>query len=561
MTRMTGAGCLAQLIKGYGVTGVFMVPTVLTRTMAALEGSDVTRVMTHGEKAAAYMADGYSRMSSRPGVCMAQAVGASNLAAGLKDAWLSCTPVVAITGGPTQRNAQRRRYQEIDDFAMYAPLTKANLRVEQLSTLPEVVAHAFRVATTGRPGPVHIELAGHYGQLIEDADDEIEWTLDVTPARVPPHRPEPNAAEAVSIARLLNAAERPIIVAGGGICLSRAEPELLALAHTLSMPVATSLTAKGCVPEGHPLSAGVVGSYSRSCANQAVAEADLVFFIGTGAGSQVTNDWSLVNPDAVVVQMDIDAEQLGRHMPIAAGVTCDARAGLKHLLAAVTTTPPSGWNTRVISIVDTWRKAQQPLRDSEATPMRPERICAEVGRSITDGGTVVCDTGHAAMWIGQTLEIRRPTQRLIRCEGSLGWGLPAAIGAKLASPEEFVLGFTGDGGFYYHVAELETAARHGINVAIVVNDNGAMTQERPIFDAAYGTQDHQDGRKLWTFEPLDLRRVAEGFGCLGIRAETPAELRDALDLARSGTDRPLVIDARSDPSVLAPTAWRPGPPS
>ena len=561
MTRMTGADCLAHLIRGYGVTGVFMVPTVLTGTMAALEGSDVTRVMAHGEKAAAYMADGYSRMSGRPGVCMAQAVGASNLAAGLKDAWLSCTPVVAITGGPVQGNAHRRRYQEINDFAMYTPLTKANLRVEQLSTLPEIIAHAFRVATAGRPGPVHIELAGHYGQVIEDAEDDIEWPLDVIPARVPPHRPEPNAAEAAAVAHLLNAAERPIIVAGGGVCLSRAEYELLALAHTLSMPVATSLTAKGCVPEDHPLSAGVAGSYSRSCANQAIAEADLVFFIGTGAGSQVTNDWTLVKSDAVVVQMDIDPEQLGRHLPIAAGINCDARAGLKHLLTAVTTKPASSWNTRVSSLVDMWRKAQQPHRDSEATPMRPERICREVGLSLTDGGTVVCDTGHAAMWIGQTLEIHRPAQRVIRCEGSLGWGLPAAIGAKLASPEEFVLGFTGDGGFYYHVAELETAARHGVNVAIVVNDNGAMTQERPIFDAAYGSQDHQVGRKLWTFEPLDLRKVAESFGCLGIRAETTAELRDALDLARSGTDRPLVIDARSDPSVLAPTAWKPTSPS
>ncbi|MGH7775596.1 MAG: thiamine pyrophosphate-binding protein [Candidatus Dormibacterales bacterium] len=553
---VSGAGYMARLLEGYGVTSVFLVPTILTRTLAELEGRGVTRVMTHGEKAAAYMADGYSRMTGRPGVCMAQAVGSSNLAAGLKDAWLACTPLVAITGGPLRSHGQRHTYQEIDDFAMYEPLTKANLRVDSLEALPEVMRQAFRVATTGRPGPVHVELAGHYGAPIEDAEADLELLVEEPYRHVPPHRPEPSTEEISALARLLEGAERPLAVAGGGVAASGAEAEVVALARKLSMPVATSLTAKGCLPEDDPLSVGVAGIYSRSCANKAVAEADLVFFIGTGAGGQVTNQWNLIGRTARVVQMDIDPQQLGRHHPVAAGAVCDARAGLARLVAAVEPRSRPRWNERVAALVSEWRQEHGPHIRSGASPMRPERICQEIAATLAGGGTLVCDTGHSAMWAGQVMELARPRQRLVRCEGSLGWGLPATIGAKAAAgPDDFVLGFSGDGGFYYHLAELETAARHGINAAIVVNDNGAMTQEQPLFDAAYEGGDQGEGLKLWTFAKLDLSRVAESLGCLGIRAETPAELRDALDVARAGTDRPLVIDAHADATALAPTGW------
>lgn len=554
---ISGAKYLAEIFKAYGVTNIFLVPTMLTQTLADLEGSGIARIMTHGEKSAAYMADGYSRISRRPGICLAQAIGATNLAAGLKDAWMAATPLIAITGGPVHARSQRHVYQEIDDFAMFGPLTKANLRVDTLDQLPEAMRHAFRVATTGRPGPVHVELAGHFGQDIEAAQADLDLSAEPAYASVPPHRPEPSGAAVEQLARLLEQSERPVIVAGGGVSTSGAEPEVVALARKLSMPVATSLTAKGCMPEDDPLSVGVVGLYSRSCANKVVSEADLVFFVGTGAGGQVTNHWTLVHPSARVIQMDIDPQQLGRHQAVAAGVECDAKVGLERLLAAVTSRELPAWNARVRALVQDWRRETESNIGSDASPMRPERICSEIARSLSPGGTLVCDTGHSAMWAGQIIEMARPRQRLIRCEGSLGWGLPAAIGAKAAAPDDFVIGFTGDGGSYYHLAELETAARYGINVTIVINDNESMTQELPLFNAAYGGEEHGDGRKLWTFKKLDLSRVAESLGCLGIRVETPAELRDALDLARSGTDRPVVIDAHADAGALAPTAWSP----
>ena len=248
----------------------FMVPAVLRRTFAEMERrTKIARIHCHGEKSAAYMADGYARASGKPGVCMAQVIGALNLAAGLRDAYLAHAPVIAMTGGRDPKTKFRKVYQEIDDVPAFEPVTKMNVTIDDVARIPDMIRQAFRTATTGAPGPVHLQFRGNEGQVdLEEA--EMDALVETQFARVPPFRPEPEAAHVKGALELLQKAERPIIVAGGGARASGAGKELVALAEALQIPVATSLNGKDIIPGVHPLSVGVVGTYSRESANRAV---------------------------------------------------------------------------------------------------------------------------------------------------------------------------------------------------------------------------------------------------------------------------------------------------
>src|SRR5476651_983751 len=333
MVKMTGAQVLADMLQGYGVTHVFMVPAVLRRTFAEMERrTQIQRIHCHGEKAAAYMADGYARASGKPGVCMAQVIGALNLAAGLRDAWLAHSPVLAFTGGRDPSTKFRKVYQEVDDVPAFEPVTKFNATIDDVSRIPDMVRQAFRVATSGAPGPVHLQFRGNEGQLdLEEA--EMEAQVEAQFAKVPPFRPEPEAAHVKAALELLQKAERPIIVAGGGVRASGAGRELVALAEALQIPVATSLNGKDCIPGTHPLSVGVVGSYSRESANRSVNAADLVCFIGSETGGMTTHFWAVPKIGTPAVQIDIDPEALGRNYPLQAAVNGDAKVTLARMVA------------------------------------------------------------------------------------------------------------------------------------------------------------------------------------------------------------------------------------
>src|SRR6476469_4337831 len=256
--RMSGAECLADMLEGYGVTHVFHVPAVLRKTFAVMESrTSITRLHVHGEKAAAYMADGYARASRKPGICMAQVIGALNLAAGLRDAWLAHSPVIAMTGGREAKTKFRKVYQEIDDMPAFEPVTKFNATSDDVTRFPDMVRQAFRVATSGTPGPVHLQFRGNEGQI--DADEaEMEPLCEPHFARVPPFRPAPDADSVMAALKHPQDSQRPVIVAGGGVRASGAAADLVALAEALQIPVATSLNGKDSIPGNHPLSLGVV---------------------------------------------------------------------------------------------------------------------------------------------------------------------------------------------------------------------------------------------------------------------------------------------------------------
>jgi acetolactate synthase I/II/III large subunit len=556
MARMTGNRYFAEALQAYGVSHLFFVPTMMLPAMAEMEDMNITRVVTHGEKAAAYMADGYARASRRPGICLAQNIGSTNLAAGLRDAYMACSPVIALTGSSTPGMRYRHMYQEVEDFAAWDGVTKANLRVDSVQRFPDLLRQAFRVATSGAPGPVHLDIRGSHAQVLDEEAD-IEPLFEERFSKYPAFRPAPEARDVTAALGALGAAQRPIILAGGGVAASSAGPEVVKLAEMLSVPVATSLNAKDIMADEHPLNVGVPGTYSRWCANRALSEADLVFFIGSHAGSQVTFNWQLVAPGAQVIQLDIDQDELGRNYPNTVSIHGDARVSLQKMIAeAKPTGDHQPWLSRVRSLVDEYWEESEPMRNSDAVPIRPERICKEISEWLPEGGVVVADTGHSGMWTGQMLRLTRPGQRYIRCAGSLGWAFSGSIGVKAALPNNPVVCFCGDGGFYYHIGELETAARYGINGVFVVNNNFALNQEQMLFNGAYGgKQEPGSGWDMWHFrQEANLAKAAEAMGCVGIRVDRPDDIRPALDKALA-SNRPAVVEVISDVEAQAKRGW------
>jgi acetolactate synthase-1/2/3 large subunit len=558
---MTAARCLAETLEGYGVTHLFLVPAIATQTLAEVDQrTSIERVVTHGEKAAAYMADGYARATGRPGVCLAQAVGGANLAAGLRDAWLGASPVIALTGGPYDHTRGRHTYQQADDRQMFAPLTKLSELVTTADRLPDLLRQAFRVATTGRPGPVHLELKGHLGELDEESA-ELAVVVEERFARVPAFRPAPEPECVADAARLLGAAERPVIVAGGGVRASGADAELVALAERLSAPVVTAMDAKDTIAGDHPLNCGVVGIYSRKSANRVVLEADLVLFAGSAMGSQTTGNWRLPGPDTTVIQLDIDPEQLGRHGTAVAPVLGDAKVALGLILDGVDAVSPQArrsWLARVEEIRAQWREEYDPMLQSDDVPLRPERLCAELSGALPGDALLVADTGHAGMWTAHMVDLNAPGQGYIRAAGSLGWAFPAGIGAKLAAPERPVVVFTGDGGLWYHVAELETAVRRRAPVVVVVNDNQALNQEIGPVSQAYGGELGGRHEDLWHFGDVDFARLAEAAGAKALRVTRPEQLRGALMTAIEDAETsrlPVVVDVVTERMATAPLAY------
>lgn len=552
MPKLTGKRLLANMLRDYGVSNLFFVPTIAMETLAAMEEMPVRRILLHGEKAAAYMADGYARASGKVGVCMAQNIGASNLAAGLRDGFMACSPILAITGSPLPMHRYRHSYQDVEDFSQFEPVTKMNCRVEDIRRMPDLLRQAFRTATTGTPGPVHLQFRGTHAQVIDDETD-MSGAVEPQYAAVPPFRPAPDpAALAAAVARIAKA-ERPIVVAGGGVAASGARRELVAFVEKFQLPVATALNAKDCILDAHPLNVGVPGTYARRCANRAVAEADLVVFIGSQTGGQVTHFWQFPQPGVPIVQVDINPLNIGRNYPDTLPVLADAKLALEGLTALAPAAPPASrqrWLERVTALKEDWRQSADRYRKEAASPMRPEELADEISEALPRDGFLVSDTGHSGMWTGAMVEMRHPDQRYIRCAGSLGWGLPGAMGVQCAFPNRKTVLWCGDGGLYYHLAELESAARYGINLIVVCNDNSALSQEYRLIVEAYDGKPGPHWREINAFRETDFSKVAETLGCVGLRATRRSEFRDALRHALT-LDRPVVIDAVTDVTAMA----------
>ena len=557
MPSMTGARFLAETLREYGVTHVFFVPAIIRRALVEMEDVGIKRIISHGEKSAAYMADAYARVTGKPGLCFAQSVGAVNLAAGLQDAYLGVSPVIAITGHRPPMHRHRNSYQEVEHSKPFASVTKYSAEVETVEQLPHLLRQAFREVTTGQTLPAHLDFSGISGDVITDGIMDTDVIVEEPFTQRPAFRPAPEPERVREAARILSQAERPVIVAGGGVTASGAEAELVRLAEMLNIPVATGLNAKGSIPENHPLSVGVVGSYSRWSANRVVSEADLVLFVGSHTGSQITLDWRIPAEGTPVIQIDIDASELGRSYPAAYGLQGDAKRTLEAMLDVLEPTGGNAnWVARAQEHVQNWRDEHEPVLTSNAIPIRPERLCQELTDFLPSDAVLIADTGHAGIWTGSMVDLNHEGQSYLRAAGSLGWGLPAALGAKCGVPDRPVVCWTGDGGMWYHIGELETAVRYGINAVIVVHNNGGLNQDRRGDEAAYEGREGGNSGELWRFNDTDFAQIAESMGALGIRVTDPNQINSALDQAVSA-NRPAVVDIVSDGDVAAAPPWGP----
>jgi acetolactate synthase I/II/III large subunit len=555
---MNGAEWLARALAGTGMSHVFFVESTLRRTLLQLSDLGVKPILAHSEKAAAYMADGYARVLGRPGVCMAQSVGAANLASGLQDAWLGRTPVIAFTGHKEPSFQHRNSYQEIAHAPLFSAVTKFSSPVYSTSELPRLLRHAWRAALADTPRPTHLDFNGLQGDVIELGQTGEAPVIETEARRIPVHRPVADERDIERAAAILTGARRLVIVAGDAAAASGAGPEVLALAEALNAPVATTLGARGIIPTTHRLSAGVAGSYSAPPANRIVHGAELVLFIGCDTGDQVTLNWRIPPIDTNIVQIEADPLEIGRSYPNTTGLLGDPKATVARLVQIVGKPARDGrFAEEAARIVADWRAGMTALAEKKAAPISVERLCAEITRALPSDGVLVADTGYSGIWTGTMIEMNGAGQSYLRAAGSLGWAFPASLGAQCAAGSRKVVCFTGDGGFYYHLAELESARRYNIPATIVVNNNSGFGQNLTGVHRLSGNRPGR-GEELIRFGPTDFTEVAKSFGVRGIRVEQPEDLAAALQQALAA-DAPVLVDVVTELEPRAPEPWSPQP--
>lgn len=554
--KMNGARLFARTLQAYGVSHVFFMDAVLRRALAEMEDCSITRILGHSEKAVAYMADGFARVSGRPGVCFAQSVGAANLAAAMQDPYLGHSAVVAVTGRHVSQFQHRNAYQEVEHEPLFSAVTKWHAKIETLDQMQHLMRQAFREATTGTPRPVHLDIAGLTGDALAVLDGEFDIVADEAHTRYPAYRPAPDPAAVKRAADLIAQSRRPVIVADRGVTFSGGEAALAKLAERIQAAVVVTLDAKAAMMENHPLFRGIVGLYGRGCANHVVAEADLVIFAGSNTSDHTTANYKMPGAGVPVIQIDQDPVELGRNFPGTLGLLADVAAGLEGLAAACAPGQHPDWLGQSQKHVDEWRAQAETWRAATSVPMRPERLCAEFTNALPDDAIVVSDTGYSALWTGTLVYLTSPNQRYFRAAGSLGWAFPAALGAKCAAPDRPVVCFTGDGGFYYHLPELETARRRGIKTVTVVNNNHSLSQGLRNLTAAYGDRDRARMGECFEYRETDFAKVAQSFDCYGAVVEKPEDFRKAFDRAVA-SELPAVIDVRTEFGAMAELPWVP----
>ncbi len=553
---MNGADWLARALASTGMSHVFFVESTMRRTLLALGDLGVKPILAHSEKAAAYMADGYARVAMRPGICMAQSVGAANLASGLQDPYLGHSPVIALTGRKEPSFQHRNSYQEIAHAPLFAAVTKFSAPVDSTDELPRLLRHAWRAALADPVRPTHLDFCGLQGDVIELGQTDASVEIDHDKRPIPVHRPVADDRDIERAAKILMGSRRLAIVVGDSAAASGAGPEILALAEALSAPIATTLGARQIIPTRHRLSAGVAGGYSAPPANRIVHGADMVLFIGCDTGDQVTLNWTVPAIVTPIVQIDIDPLEIGRSYPNTIGVVGDPKATVARLNQIIgNPVRDTGFVEEAARIVADWRASMAALVEKNTGPIAVERLCAEITKALPADGVLVADTGYSGIWTGTMIDLNGAGQTYLRAAGSLGWAFPASLGAQCAAGKRRVVCFTGDGGFYYHLAELESARRYNIPSVTVINNNSGFGQNVTGVRRISGNRPGR-GEELVRFGPTDFTKVAASFGVRGIRVEQPGDIAPALAEAL-GANEPVLLDVVTDLEPRAPEAWSP----
>ena len=556
--EMTGGEALARVLQAHGVGPMFgMGGFQLLPFYDAARKLGLAHSLISDERSGAFAADAYARVTGRVGVCDATlGPGATNLVTGLIESLNGGTPVVAIVGDTHRAHSWKNMTQESRQLEILRPAVKDVLRVERIERLPELTKRAFMLATSGRAGPVVLDVP-------EDVAHETygfeEGAFDVDPIyeQIPAFRCRADAASIEKAANLLAAAERPLILAGGGVHLSGAAEALQAFAESQNIPVAHTLSGKGAIACTHPLSAGIFGRYSR-IANDLIEAADCLLVVGCKLGEIATKRYTVPPPGKMLIHLDIDAEEIGRCYRPSLGLWSDAKAGIEDLHAALGGRGPKISEGRrlyaneVRQKMQAWREETTAKMTSDEVPITMARLIHEVQNCLPANGLLVADGGFAAHWGGLLFDTQAPGRRFVPDRGfaSIGYGLPGAIGAKLGAPDRPIFALTGDGGFNMTLGELETARRLGLGVTILVVNNAASGYVKALQHLMYGEGAYQSS----DLSETNYADVASAMGCRGIRVEAPEDLGAALRQSMDHRDCPTVIDVvvTRDPAKMLP---------
>ncbi|GAN46141.1 acetolactate synthase catalytic subunit [Methylobacterium radiotolerans] len=555
--NMTGAHALAAALHRHGVRDVFgqSIPSAL---FLAAPHHGIRQIGYRTENAGAAMADAYARISGRVAVVAAQnGPAATLLVPGLAEALKASVPVLAIVQDVHRQFTDRNAFQELDHLALFAGVAKWVRRVAVAERIDDYVDMAFAAAASGRPGPAVLLVPL---DLLDERPD-FEASAPRRAASLgtfPLDRTVADPAGIAEAADLIAGARRPLVIAGGGVHSSGAYSELGAL-QSLGLPVATTVMGKGAVAETDPLSVGVVGYFMAPRARSShlralVTEADVVLLVGNRTNQNGTDSWSLYPAGARFIHLDVDGGEVGRNYE-SLRLVGDAKLTLASLAEVLRQRDLSGLKGRRAALADTIARAREAqagdmarLVDMEATPIRPERIMAEIDAVTTPETVVVADASYASIWIANFLTARRAGQRFLTPRGiaGLGWGLPFALGAKVARPDAPVICVTGDGGFGHVWSELETARRMRLPVIVVVLNNQILGYQKHAELSLFG-----DFTDVCDFEAVDHAAIARACGCAGTRVERPGDLAPALRDALAN-NAVTVIDVITDQRAYPP---------
>jgi len=518
--KITGAELITRLLERQGIEVIAGIPGGANLPLYdALHGSRIRHVLARHEQGAGFIAQGMARATGQPAVCFGTSgPGATNLLTAIADAKLDSIPLVAITGQVPQAMIGTDAFQEIDTYGLTIPITKHNYLVRSAAELLEVIPDAFRVARSGRPGPVVVDVPKDVQQ------QAIEIAAWPAPGAADPP-PRLRSAEIDEAARLINDARRPMLLIGAGIIASGACEALRRLAETGSIPVAATLLGLGALPATHPLFLGMVGMHAARCTNMLLEECDLLIALGVRFDDRATGKVAAFCPHAKILHVDIDASELGKIKQPFLGIEADVGDVLRALQPRIATTARREWTQRMATV-----RAAFPLAMPGADdPLQPYGIIGHAATLVGDEAIITSDVGQHQMWVAQVFPFSRPRQWLTSGGlGTMGFGLPAAIGAALAEPARPVVCFTGDGSLLMNIQELATMAEEAVNVKVILLNNGHLGLVRQQQQLFYGGRYHAS---RFHSEP-DFAAIARGFGVtaydLGIAADPLAALTAAL---------------------------------
>lgn len=534
MNQMTGAQLIVRLLERQGVRTIAGIPGgAILPLYDALSGSDIIHhVLARHEQGAGFMAQGMARVSGKPEVCFASSgPGATNLVTAIADAMLDSIPLVAITGQVPLPMIGTDAFQEVDIYGMTVPITKHNFLVRSARELLEAIPEAFRIAMSGRPGPVLVDVP-------KDVQNQIIEFAQFPPVAVRSPSPVVQVEQVEAAARMINEAERPVLYLGGGVIHSGAAQQAVNLAEQAGLPTTMTLMALGSMPVDHPLSIGMLGMHGARYTNFVLEESDLLICVGARFDDRAIGKAAQFCPNAKIVHVDVDPSELHKIKNAHVAINGDVAEVLDALLPRVKVQLREGWLARVAALRTAF-PMQFPEQDN---PRSHYGLIHAVAEALDDEAVITTDVGQHQMWVAQAYPFRRPRQWLTSGGlGTMGFGMPAALGAAMAAPERTVVCFSGDGSFMMNIQELATLAEQQLNVKIVLMNNNALGlvyQQQNLF---YGKRVFASRYKG---EP-DFLRIAEGFGIPAIDLDAAANPQATLAQALQ-TPGPCLIHASID---------------